>query len=316
MIGKRRSNAFGANRAKRCSTMRFGMQPLQFADIMNLVAGNGPVDLTKFDFPQLCMSAVKGGFRHIELTLDVSYFLPNSLDEESVERFMEMKEERGITYSVHLPLWSIEPASPNEFVRKASVDSLVHSIEIAKALDPECYVLHSTGALAAEFARLELPESYKGLVNRYMLSCSAKSIGEILQKTKIPHPKLALENVEFPFELTRETVDRFDLSICFDTGHLLAGYCGEQSVMEFVERHWDRIVELHLHDGFHRTENGNKVRRDHLPIGQGNLPVSELMGFLARRGFKGPLVFELALDEAKSSIETIRKKCPWVLIEQ
>lgn len=295
--------------------MRFGIQPLQFDDIMNLVTRNGSVDLAKFDFPRLCMSAVKGGFRHIELTLDVGYFMPNSLNGESVERFVEMSEERGITYSVHLPLWSIEPASPNEFVRKASVDSLVHSIEIAETLDPECYVLHSTGALAAEFARLELPENYRGLVNRYMLSCSAKSIGEILSRTKISHRKLALENVEFPFELTRETVDQFDLSICFDTGHLLAGYCGEQTVMEFAERHRDRIVELHLHDGFHRRENGKTVRGDHLPFGEGDLPVSELMDFLDRSEFKGPLVFELAFDEAKASIETVRKKCPWVAIE-
>jgi len=308
--------------------MRFGIQPLQFIDVMNLIAGRRSVDLSKFnfpqirevamklfDYPQLCKSVIKGGFRVIELTLDIDYILPGYLDEKRIKRFVEIKKEEEIAYTVHLPLWSIELASPNEYIRRASVESLVHSIEVAKVLEPECYVLHSTGALAAEFTQLNLPENYKELVNRYMLSYSAKSIEEILSKIDIPPRKLALENVGFPFRLTRETVDQFDLSICFDTGHLLAGYCGEYSVMEFLNEHWDRIVEIHLHDGFHRKKNGMVVRRDHLPLGSGDLPVSEFMERLDKGGFKGPIVFELPFNEAKRSLKTIRKKYPRVVIE-
>ena len=303
--------------------MRFGIQPLRFVDVMSLITGERLVDFSKFNFPQICMTAVKGGFHFIELTLDIGYVLPSSLNEGVIQKFVEMKKEEEIAYSVHLPLWSIEPSSPNEYIRKASVKSLIHSIEIAKILEPECYVLHSTGALAAEFtgaslsafARLDLPKHYKELVDRYMLAHSAKSIEEILSKTGIPPCKLAVENVEFPFKLTRETVDQFDLSICFDTGHLLAGYSGEHSVVGFLKKHWDRIVEIHLHDGFHREKNGNVIRRDHLPIGSGDLPVSEFMGYLDKKGFKGPVVFELAFHEAKHSLETIRDKCPRIAIK-
>jgi len=122
--------------------------------------------------------------------------------------------------------------------------------------------------------------------------------------------------VEFPFKLSREIVDQFTLSICFDTGHLLAGYSGEYSVMGFLKKHLDRIVEIHLHDGFHREKNGNIVKRDHLPIGSGDLRVSELMGCLDEAGFKGPMVFELGFDEAKHSLEVIREQCPRIAIEQ
>ena len=295
--------------------VRFGIQPLQFVDVMSLITGERLVDFSRFDFPQICMAAVKGGFHSLELTLDMGYVLPGSLNEEVMEKFLEMKEEEEITYSVHLPLWSIEPSSPNEYIRKASVKSLIHSIQVAEILEPECYVLHSTGALAAEFTRLDLPEHYKDLVGRYILSHTAKSIEEILSKTGIPPRKLALENVEFPFRLTRGIVDQFTLSICFDTGHLLAGYSGEYSVMGFLKKHWDRIVEIHLHDGFHREKNGKVVRSDHLPLGSGDLPVSELMGCLDKKEFKGPVVFELGFDEAKHSLEVIREQCPGIAIE-
>jgi len=295
--------------------VRFGIQPLQFADVMSLITGERLVELSRFNFPQICMAAVKGGFHFLELTLDMGYVLPGSLDGEVMEKFVEMKKEEEVAYSVHLPLWSIEPSSPNEYIRKASVESLIHSIEVAEILKPECYVLHSTGALAAEFTRLVMPKHYRELVDRYMLFHAAKSVEEILSGTSIPPRKLALENVEFPFELTREIVDQFDLSICFDTGHLLAGYSGEYTVTEFLKRHWDRIVEIHLHDGFHREVNGNVVRRDHLPIGSGVLRVSELMGCLDEGGFKGPVVFELGFDEAKHSLKVICEQCPGTAVK-
>ena len=61
--------------------MRFGIQPLQFADVMNLITGKSLADF-KFFFPQICLAAVKGGFHFLELTLDIEYVLPGSLIED------------------------------------------------------------------------------------------------------------------------------------------------------------------------------------------------------------------------------------------
>ena len=289
--------------------------PLDFGEIMNNILRGGTIDLSKFSFPEIVKRSIKRGFHHIEVTLDLSYVVPGSLNETIIDELGKIRDEEGVSYSVHLPLWSIEPASPNEYIRRASVESLINSIELVKTLQPESYVHHSTGALAAEFSRLILPSAYGDLLNRSMASYSNQSVEELLPRTSIPPRKLALENVEFPFSLTRETVDRFDLSICFDTGHLLAGYSGEIPVLEFLERHFDRVVELHLHDGFHRKMGQQIVRRDHLPLGAGDLPITDLLGFLEGEGFDGPLVFELAFNEAAESLQTIRRLCPNITIE-
>jgi len=289
--------------------------PLDFGEIMNNILRGRTIDLSKFSFPEIVKRSIKRGFHHIEITLDLGYVVPGSLNETIIDELAKIRDEEGVSYSVHLPLWSIEPASPNEYIRRASTESLVNSIEQAKTLQPESHVHHSTGALAAEFSRLILPPAYGDLVNRSMASHSDQSVEELLSATGVPPRKLALENVEFPFSLTRETVDRFDLSICFDTGHLLAGYSGKIPVLEFLERHFDRIVELHLHDGFTRKMGEQIVRRDHLPLGTGDLPISDLLGFLEGEGFDGPLVFELAFDEATKSLETIRRLCPNIKIE-
>jgi len=295
--------------------MRFGIMPLDFGEIMSNILRGGTIDFSKFRFPEIVKRSIKRGFHHIEITLDLSYVVPGSLNETVIDELGKIGDEEGVSYSVHLPLWSIEPASPNEHIRRASVESLIDSIKLVNTLQPESYVHHSTGALAAEFSRLILPSTYGDLVNRSMASYSDQSVGELLSRTSIPSRRLALENVEFPFSLTRETVDLFDLSICFDTGHLLAGYSGETPVVEFLERHFDRIVELHLHDGFHRETGEQIMRRDHLPLGAGDLPISDLFGFLEGEGLDGPLVFELPYDDAVKSLETIRRLCPNITIE-
>ena len=88
--------------------------------------------------------------------------------------------------------------------------------------------------------------------------------------------------------------------------HLLAGYSGEMSVIEFVETYFDRIVELHFHDGKY-------PKIDHKPLGEYDLPVRELLLKLLEKDFKGPLVYELNFEEAIQSMEYIRINIPEAL---
>lgn len=295
--------------------MRFGVQPLQFLDVMRNIADGSSVDVSKFSFPDFCIASVAEGFHHVEVTMDIEHILPGSLTKDIFRKLIDLGESLGITYSVHLPLWSVELASPNPFVRKGSVDSIVHSISLAEELNPECYVIHITGALASEFTRLNIPRYFKEIVDRYMLSNSIRSLEEVFSKVDIPPRRIAVENVEFPFDLTKEAIDRFDLSICLDTGHLLAGFSGELSIIDFIDKYYDRIVEIHLHDGYHRVEHGVTIRRDHLPLGEGDLPLGEFMNRLQAREFRGPIVFELSLRDSKKSLDVLKNLCPWITIE-
>lgn len=97
-----------------------------------------------------------------------------------------------------------------------------------------------------------------------------------------------------------------DLSICFDTGHLLAGFSGQISIMEFIDKYYDRIIELHLHDG-------KFPRIDHKPLGKYDLPVRELLLKLLEKNFAGPLIYELNLPEAIKSMDYIKNNIPEAL---
>ncbi|MFW9923041.1 MAG: cobamide remodeling phosphodiesterase CbiR [Candidatus Thorarchaeota archaeon] len=283
-------------------TLLFGNRPFTFEDFFSL-ASEGELDFSKLSYANVMRKSIAAGFKHIEITGDLPYVLPGILSPDEIDLLLEIKKKEKITYSVHLPLWGIEPATFSPYVRKGSVETLIESIELTKPLEPVCWVFHSAGKINNEFLNFKFPDLARGIMMQQFVSWAKDSIKTILEKTDIPSRKFAVENIEFPFTAIEPVIQELDVSICFDTGHLIAGFSGKFTTMEFVERYYERIIELHLHDGAY-------PRIDHKPLGTQDLPVEELLRELLERKFTGPLVFELSLEEAKQSMKYIEEKVP------
>jgi sugar phosphate isomerase/epimerase len=279
-----------------------------------MVSENGKFDLSKLSAPSIVKRCIKEGFRLIELGLDLGYVIPGSINKKAIDELVKIKNSDHISYTVHLPLWSVEPASPNEFIRKASVEVLADAVKLCGPLNPEAYVIHATGALAAEFSRLEIAEFYKDYIASEMTGLAEQSIKSLLSSTNLQPEKLAIETVEFPFKHMKRLIEKYNVSVCCDTGHILAGYPGNYSVVGFVEEFFERIIDIHLHDGYRtEKEKGVKIQKDHLPLGEGKLPINDLFDFLHRHDYSHPIVFELTLPQALKSLKVIREKYPEAL---
>lgn len=292
--------------------LRFGAVAIEFLPAVQRVLGDGVPDFSRLNLVDIVreISEIKH-IEVIEFTIEMEHMVPGSINPEIISQLADVKDELGFSYTVHLPLWSIELSSFNDFIRLGSVQSICHSIELSKPLEPEAYVLHATGALAAEYARDEYPEAMHLLACGYLNSFAMKSVEEIISKTEIDPRRLAIENIEFPFEFTREVVDELDTGICFDTGHLLTKQSGDESVFEFYRKHRDRIVEVHLNDGIDTKTPGK--HEDHLVIGKGELLVRDFLLELKKDAFNGPLIFELTTEEVIESLQTIKEVVPEVL---
>jgi sugar phosphate isomerase/epimerase len=169
------------------------------------------------------------------------------------------------------------------------------------------YVLHATGAVAAEFFRMQIPELARALLMRQFQNAARDSLKQILSATNLSGRKLAIETIEFPFELTLEMAEDLDLSICFDTGHVLVGFSGPVDLFDALERCLPRLGEVHLHDGPWQGPNQDiGYGEDHQPLGSGDLDVRHLLNRLESAGFDGPIIFELRTEEALASLEYIR----------
>ena len=285
--------------------LKFGNRPFDFSDFFKLIL-NGKIDISNLNYIDVMRNSIDVGFKHIEITGDLPYVLPGILSPEEIEQMVEIKKKEKITFSVHFPLWGMEPAVFNEHIRDASIAAFVDCIELTKPLDPICWVMHPTGTLTVEFLNMNLPDFAKELIVGQFCSYVEESIGKLLEKTDISPKKIAVENIEFPFDTMEPIIEEFGLSICFDTGHLLAGYSGDIGILDFVDRYIDRIVELHLHDGAF-------PRIDHKQLGKHDLPVRDLLLKLLENKFNGPLVYELTLEEALESMEYIKEYVPEIL---
>ncbi len=295
-------------------SLRFGITALEFQEVANKVIIDGVPDFSRLDIVDIVRDAMSVSYSVIEITMDAKYIVPGSITPASINQLVDLKEELGHSYTVHLPFWSIELATFNEQVRKGSVDSIIEAIELAKPLEPEAYVLHASGDLAAGFSNLNYDSNLVRLIRQLLAGFTAASVEEIVSRTEINPRELAIENVDFPYHVLREVVDDLDTSICFDTAHLLAQMSGTELVMDFYATHKDRIIEIHLQDA--AMDDDTVVHGDHVPLGRGIMGEKLLREFLlelAKDKFHGPIIFELNMNETRESLSFIRKIVPEVL---
>jgi sugar phosphate isomerase/epimerase len=293
--------------------MRFGIIAIQIKSL--IPPGLSPQEtfqsITEFDQTDVIRSLVAKGFNLVEIGNDLGIFLPHIFEPSAVEKLARLTEEIGVTYSVHLPLWSVEPSTPLEAVRRGSVQALVDAVKRMQPLNPEMHVLHATGALAAEFYRMFIPEVAKQYTLQQFQNGAEKSIRTILEETGLPSRKLAIETIEFPFEMTLALAEALDLSMCLDTGHVIVGFSGPISVYDALEACLPRLGEVHLHDGpWQGPEQNIGYHKDHQALGKGDLDVGRILDRLQEVKFGGPIIFELSVEEALASMDHIRQVRP------
>jgi sugar phosphate isomerase/epimerase len=123
--------------------------------------------------------------------------------------------------------------------------------------------------------------------------------------------RVAIETIEFPFELTWGLAEALNLSVCLDVGHVMAGYTTGVTVLEALERTLPRLAEVHLHDAYLRKSPDGTVQvADHLPLGTGDLPLGAVLDRLVQAQFAGPIVLELTIEEAQASLHAMRALRP------
>ncbi len=154
---------------------------------------------------------------------------------------------------------------------------------------------------------MNLPEMGRALILQQFQNNARDSVKTILAETGIPNRKLAVETIEFPLEMLLALANELDTSICFDTGHVLAGFSGPVDFFDVLERCLPRIAEVHLHDcpAYARTQQLG-YGKDHQSLGKGDLDVTRFLGRLKQAGFAGPVIFELTVAEALASMQVVK----------
>jgi sugar phosphate isomerase/epimerase len=218
-------------------------------------------------------------FGAIELTFDHGVSLPPRPD--LISDLVALRQERGLRYAIHLPL-TIQLASPNPALRRASLDTLVEVFALCAPLDPAAWVLHVTPLFGVERS-ITGPERARAQQSRNVARAE-ESLAELLARTGVPARQIAVENLNYPFEILDGVLERHDLGVCFDVGHLLARG-GDPAA--FVRRYAARLAHVHLHDVIDGL--------DHRPLGDpaGALDLPALWGALGEANYRGLVTLEV-----------------------
>jgi sugar phosphate isomerase/epimerase len=224
----------------------------------------------------------------VELSLDFGLLHPQVMDAAFYRQVAVLQQELGFACTVHLPFLWLDLTSLNELVRQASVESVRRAVELAGLFQVETFVLHLWGSTTAQITHVITDEVMQRNLLTAVLQQADRSLAEIC--AFIEPRALCVENLEtLPFDLVVPLLERHGTSICLDVGHLAWQGGGE---LAFLERHRERVKEIHLHDAVLPSPEQGKQARDHLPLGQGELDYEALLRKLGEMGFDGCVIVE------------------------
>ena len=238
---------------------------------------------TSFIYPDHYISNVKmlGPYLdEIELLLFESLPADALPSKAVIAELSQLAREYDLTYNIHLPTdVSISAAQPEK--QQQAVNTVLSVMDRVSPLHPTAYSLH-------------IPYSQKSFdpdsVKRWQ-RCVFKNLEKILAGG-IAAESIAVETLDYRFDLLDGIIADFDLSICLDFGHLIVhGY----DLNALFNKYVDRTSIIHLH--------GVKNGHDHLALNklldESIAPVLEILN-----RFTGSVSLEVfSFDDLKTSLE-------------
>ena len=197
-----------------------------------------------------------------------------------------------IKTSIHAPISDVNIASLNESVRKASVEEVKKSIDLASKIDSKAVVVHP-GHMA--FLARKFPEKIKEKSVISLKECSnfAEELGI----------QLCVENMPDMEGMTCKDLDELD-GLVQEVGALMTVDVGHAhnagiSIDEILK--YDNIGHVHLSDNDGSFDNHNAV-------GSKDIDFKSLFEGLDNKNFEGIMVVEVTnQDEILESLDYIKK---------
>lgn len=170
----------------------------------------------------------------VELVLFESKEASNLPTRAVIRELNVLAADNDLTYTVHFPL-DVYPGAADPGERRRTLETYRRIIGLTEELCPFGYVLHLT------------PDMYGRLPSKDMsgwLGSLDWSLEALLRTGLVESRMLCAETLSYPFELVTPLVERYDLAVTLDIGHVwLMGYDAVANCAALLPR--TRICHLH-----------------------------------------------------------------------
>lgn len=210
----------------------------------------------------------------------IEIFLPSyaKFTDADLLEIKNLVEGHGMqVFSVHQVL---------RFLTKTRIGEITRLFHLADVVGAKVIVLHISLAGKQIF-----DDEYVGLLHslqrKYGIKVGFENREKIIGSVGKGH---TWHEDEFP-RVLRKT----DFNITLDTTHL-AQAGGD--IIDFFKKHKDRIINIHLSDYKYHYLNSSlrPFRYKHLPIGKGELPMTEFLATLRKERYDGLVTMEMHTD--------------------
>lgn len=169
----------------------------------------------------------------IELVLFESDQLSNLPSPETVGQLARIARLHQLSYTIHFPL-DVFPGSLDETVRRTSVERYHHIRSLVSPLEPFAYILHLT------------PQSYGRCPADDVAAWHHqldRTLAEMMDDGWDPR-MLCVETLSYPFHFVMDLVEKYDLAVTLDIGHVwLGGFDAQRIARELLPS--ARVIHLH-----------------------------------------------------------------------
>ena len=189
--------------------------------------------------------------------------------------------EAGRSVTFHAPFMDLQPGALDPRIRQASLDRLRQVFDMVPWFRARSVVCHPS-----------FDERYYVGTEEQWLENSLDTWRTLLEYIRGTETIIALENVyernPEPLKLLLREIALPQVRFCFDPGH--ANAFGAVPLAVWIETLGDYLGEIHVHDNRGTAD-------EHLPVGEGNIPFSELFAIVRERNLKPILTIEAHSEE-------------------
>jgi sugar phosphate isomerase/epimerase len=230
--------------------------------------------------------AVETGLKHIEINLTKEHSCLTSFDSERINRLYEKAKENRIGLSLHLP-YSLNIADNISMISKSNTVYMEKCVEFAVLINATHITTHIGNYYwfpVNSWKKRKALNRFIKRIEKILAACEKTNIIIALENVvPIPHGSefyLLGDSIE-DFHYIFEKLDSDNLRFCLDTGHANMA----EGIVEYIENFKDKLVCIHYHD--------NKEDNDeHLVVGEGTIPWTEVAQKLKEINFNGPFISE------------------------
>ena len=237
--------------------------------------------------------------------IEIDFNWPHNQNfEKEIKFLIKLRKEKNIQYVVHAPYFDGGLNAFNEKMRKAALEEIFYSIDMAFRLKSKILVLHPTtepyGLKIQKRKELEI-DSYKN-ITKYAGKKGILIGLENEAQTNFWFPDRACKFREIKKIIQEINQKKFGLTL--DIGH--ANVTGEDFV-NAIYQFRDKIFHIHAHDNFGKKEI--KGRLDpHLPPGDGEIDWRKVIKALKKINYQGYFEIECNIEGIKKGINFLEKQ--------